>query len=535
MSREAPSHKKSKDAQTHPLQQGLTFVAVLVALSIVAWIGWSAYTGNSVLSSFGISPASQSSKSTKTVRIGLTNAPSSLDISTVDETAIEQVLISNVYETLVGRSSNNKTDNTGIASSWKVSSDGLTYTFTIPSGITFSNGDALTASDVTWSLEQVLKKSYVDSSNLTHLKSVSNSNANTVKITLSSPEPDLLWQLSGRAGIVYDQEASYDKAREAIGSGPYTVKSFNKGSSLVLQARDSYWKQKKSEQAKTQEIDVTYYSDSASVVKALAAGKIDIAFPVDGNQVSTAQAISAVTTKATASTHRVALAFNNSDSSNFSDKRYRQGFRYLINQSSLISQLGISASVIAGPISSLDPGYVDLTSQYPYDQATGKSLLAYFGNYGNYKRTLIYSENMGSVGARIATILQQQFTDAGRNVTVTALSDSDYQNQVIDNKEFDMTLVEFDGSHDLGSIVDPDYFINYTSSETEELWAAAEASTSYSDYVSHLKKTAAQVADDAPLAWLYEEEPIIAYSRSVSGLPTSMVQERLDLRAVIKN
>ena len=54
------------------------------------------------------------------------NAPKSLDIRTEQGTAVEQALLGNVYETLVSRSDTNKLQ-PGIASSWQISDDGLTY------------------------------------------------------------------------------------------------------------------------------------------------------------------------------------------------------------------------------------------------------------------------------------------------------------------------------------------------------------------------------------------------------------------------
>ena len=50
---------------------------------------------------------------------------------------MEQALLGNVYETLVSRSDTNKLQ-PGIASSWQISDDGLTYTFALRDGMTFS-------------------------------------------------------------------------------------------------------------------------------------------------------------------------------------------------------------------------------------------------------------------------------------------------------------------------------------------------------------------------------------------------------------
>jgi peptide/nickel transport system substrate-binding protein len=45
----------------------------------------------------------------------------------------------------------------GIADSWTVSDDGLTYTFKLKQGIKFASGNPVTAEDVAWSFERVVK------------------------------------------------------------------------------------------------------------------------------------------------------------------------------------------------------------------------------------------------------------------------------------------------------------------------------------------------------------------------------------------
>ena len=65
--------------------------------------------------------------------------------------------------------------------------------------------------------------------------------ANTVKLTLSTPDSNLLWYLTGRPGLVFDKNAKYNAKTEAVGSGPYTVESFDSASKMVLKANAKYW------------------------------------------------------------------------------------------------------------------------------------------------------------------------------------------------------------------------------------------------------------------------------------------------------
>ena len=69
-----------------------------------------------------------------TVTVGLKLAPTNLDIRNQSGTALDQLLIGNVYQGLVSRDSRNRV-RPGLAKSWNVSEDGLIYTFHLHEGI----------------------------------------------------------------------------------------------------------------------------------------------------------------------------------------------------------------------------------------------------------------------------------------------------------------------------------------------------------------------------------------------------------------
>ena len=174
----------------------LIFLGVAAVLSVMLWLGLSLVEHKNPITSFGTLSSNSS------VTIGIEGkAPESLDIRTEQGTAVEQALLGNVYETLVSRSDTNKLQ-PGIASSWQISDDGLTYTFALRDGMTFSNGHKLDSSDVVWSLQNTINNHYVGSDQLGDLKEITNPNADTVSVTLSKPNPRLLRALAGRAGVV---------------------------------------------------------------------------------------------------------------------------------------------------------------------------------------------------------------------------------------------------------------------------------------------------------------------------------------------
>lgn len=184
-------------------------IVIAVALIVGFWHPWARKADQT-----------QSSGAADTVAIGLKLAPTNLDIRNTAGSALDQVLIGNVYEGLVARSSENKVV-PALAKSWDVSADGLKYTFHLNTGLTFSNGDPLTAEDVVWSINELESKQYHDADALKNSKSVSAPNSDTVVIELTKPYANLLWALTGRAGLVFDKDAKYVAKTQAVGSGPY--------------------------------------------------------------------------------------------------------------------------------------------------------------------------------------------------------------------------------------------------------------------------------------------------------------------------
>ena len=166
------------------------FLGVAVALGALVVVGWT----------FMQNRFQPGSSLDADVTIGIDDMPQSLDIRSDSSAAAERLLVDNVYETLVTVDQDNKLQ-PGLATSWKTSDDGLTVTLTLQSGVTFSNGHTLDASDAVWSLQQNVTNKVADVDELGDLASVANPNATTVVITLAKPNPTLLRALSGRLGI----------------------------------------------------------------------------------------------------------------------------------------------------------------------------------------------------------------------------------------------------------------------------------------------------------------------------------------------
>ena len=165
----------------------ISLIAVIVAVAVVIGVTL-AFGGKKDDKS-----ASSSNQYADTVTIGLKLAPTNLDIRNTAGSALDQILIGNVYEGIVARDSKNQVA-PAIASSWETSKDGLTYTFHLNKNMTFSNGDKLDAEDVAWSINELIAKGYHDADALAAVSKVEAKDADTAVITLKTPNSNLLWR-----------------------------------------------------------------------------------------------------------------------------------------------------------------------------------------------------------------------------------------------------------------------------------------------------------------------------------------------------
>jgi len=137
-----------------------------------------------------------------------------------------------------------------LATSWKVSPDGLTYTLKIRQGVQFHDGTTMTVDDVVYSLDRIRDPalgSYVGWM-LANVADVTAPDAETVVITLSQPDALLEYALASTAAHVVNKafvEANGDKygtpAVGSIGTGPFTFVEWVSGDHQTLGRFDGYW------------------------------------------------------------------------------------------------------------------------------------------------------------------------------------------------------------------------------------------------------------------------------------------------------
>lgn len=161
-----------------------------------------------------------------------------------DSFSNEIVAMNNMYETLVRYDPQADRVEPVLATSWQVSPDGRTWTFTLREGVRFHTGKPLTADAVKRSIERTIARGKGAAYIWAPVERIEAPDARTVVFHLKYPAPLDLIAASGYAAHIFDPDAA-DEAwfnqGQAAGTGPYRPESWKKGEQLVLTRFEDYW------------------------------------------------------------------------------------------------------------------------------------------------------------------------------------------------------------------------------------------------------------------------------------------------------
>lgn len=458
------------------------------------------------------------------VNVRLVLEPSNLDIRQTAGAAVDQALMDNVYQGLVARTPEQEIV-PSLASEWKVSDDALTYEFTLREDVKFHDGAKLTSADVVWSLKKHRdEKAWRDQARLAAVKDVK-ADGQKITITLSKPDSTLLWNLTGRAGVIFKKDDKVDYKLAENGTGPFTVASWKQGSAITLDRFEDYW----GEPAAAAEVVLAYVPDNQAALNGALNGDFDVVTGFDPTLKDQIEANGAFTLTAGPSTDKGVLAMNSTKGA-LADKRVRQAIRQAINHDALVSAIG-AGSTLYGPIPSLDPGYEDLSSLVPYDPAAAKKLLADAGQE-NLALTLTIPAFYGTT---IPTVLVSDLDEVGVTLTVNSVDFPTWISEVYSNKNYDLSFVLHTEARDFENWANPDYYFTYDNKQVQDLYAKSLAATTEEEAASLLAQAAKIVSEDMAADWLYNGASVVATSPAVSGMPDTNVNERLDLVKITKS
>ncbi|MGV1007029.1 MAG: ABC transporter substrate-binding protein [Dermatophilaceae bacterium] len=468
------------------------------------------------------SSTTTSATSGDSVKVGLILEPANYDFTTQSGAAIPQIMMTNVYESLV------KVDDSGkyvpgLATSWTLSPDRKTYTFDLVDNATFSNGKTFTADDAVFSINYVktkwtngLKKA------MDVVASAQALSPTKLAVNLTQPSNDWLFRMTTHVGAMMTPDGVADLANKPVGTGPYTVESRVMGDSITLARNDRYWATKPF----FSKVVVRYIADPTALNNALLTGAVNAALIQAPESLGQFTANPKYTVIQGTSAGEVLMAFNNSEAI-FQDKRVRQAIRQGIDHKALMDTCWAGKGTLIGSfVPPTDPWYEDLTGVLPYDKAGATALLAQAGKAGTTLRLRIpnlpYAVSCGQV-------VKSQLEAVGFRVDLTSLQFQDWLKQVFTGGDFDLSIVAHVEPRDMRAVFgDPTYYTKYTNPALTAALAAADSGTE-TEYVDNMRTAARILADDVAGDFLFLLPNLMASDANLVGLPKNAITTSLDM------
>ncbi|MFT2818018.1 ABC transporter substrate-binding protein [Leifsonia sp. A12D58] len=458
--------------------------------------------------------SSDSTSSASTIEIGSLYEPQNLDNTAGGGQGITEAFNGNVYEGLFKLTDDGDVEPL-LASDYSLSEDGLSYTFTLRDDVTFHSGKALTSADVKSSIEKVTAEDSQSArkSSLKPIASIETPDAQTVVIDLSSKSISLPYLLSYIWIINSD---ATDLQTSEDGTGPYTLGDWKRGSSLSLEASDSYW----GTAAKNDEVVFNYFTDATALSNALLTNRVDIVTSVQSpDSLSQFEDNADYTVNDGNSTTKEILAFNDRVAP-FDNVDVRKALYSAIDREKLLNSIwGDYGTLIGSMVPPTDPWYEDLTDVNPYDVDLAKSLLAQAGYADGFEFTLdtpTYDPHPA-----VAEFLKSELAKVGVTVNINPISSDEWYTKVFKEQNFEATLQEHVNDRDVVWYGNPDFYWGYNNPEVTQWVSEAEQASSVDEQTAKLKLVNEQIAADAASVWLYLYPQIVVAASDLTGYPVN--------------
>jgi peptide/nickel transport system substrate-binding protein len=464
--------------------------------------------------SLGATPALAQPKKDSVV-LAMTLEPPGLDPTAGAASAIAEVVLYNIFETLTKVGGDGSVTPL-LAESWSISPDAKTYTFKLRRGVKFQNGEPFNAASVRFSFERAVAKDSVnkDKAVFANIESIATPDEHTVVLTLKNSNPDLLFQLGQGTAVMVEPKSAATNNTQPVGTGPFKLEAWNRGSSVTLARWDGY---RNAANIKMRRATIRFINDPAAQVAALLSGDVD-AFP----RVAAARSLEQFKRDKRfqiligGSRAKVIVAINNQRKP-LDDVRVRRAIAAAIDRKAVIDGAVDGFGVPIGSYYTPGaPGYVDLTAVNAYDPAKARALLHQAGVQLPLELTMKlpptpYARQGGEI---IAAMLDK----VGIKAKMENIEWAQWLSGVYKDKAYDLTVIAHVEPLDFGNFARPGYYWNYESPQFNALWAQIQATVKVDERNKLMGDAQRLVADDAVAAYLYQPTWITVANARLKGL-----------------
>ncbi|KAA0075118.1 ABC transporter substrate-binding protein [Tardiphaga sp. P9-11] len=420
----------------------------------------------------------------------------------------------------------------GLAKSWEVSPDGLTYTFKLFPNITFHDGKPLSSEDVIFTMTKVLMETHARGRvTFARIAKAEAPDPLTVIFTLKSPFAPFLTSLDCTTAPILPKHiyegTDYRKNpanAQAIGCGPFKLKEWVKGSHIHFVRHEGYHRPG---EPYLDEIIYRAIPDGASRTVAVEQGKVQLTqwgdiefFEVPRLSKLPNYEMSTKGYEFFAPHQWIEL---NNRIKPMDDKRFRQAVMHAIDRKTMLQRIYFGLGKLAtGPISSKTRFYDKNVKTYDYSVDKAKALLDEMGlkpGADGKRVTLRYLISpVSEANTRAAEFLRQSLGRVGIDLQLQTTDIAGWAQKFAD-WDYDMTanLVYQFGDPALGvartyitsNIKKGILFSNtagYSNPEVDRLFEEAAVATSDDKRQELYSQVQRILVEDVPVVWTFEQD-----------------------------
>jgi peptide/nickel transport system substrate-binding protein len=436
-----------------------------------------------------------------------------------------------------------------LAEKWE-SPDPLTYVYTLRKGVKFSDGTAMTADDVVFSLNRT--RDPATASPLAWMfgsvADISKLDDSTVKVTLSTPDAQWKYALGTTAGHVISK--AYYEARAAtfgkpdgglMGTGPFALKSWKAGSEIVLEKNKNYW-----DAANGPFIDKATFKiveEDQTRITGLKTGEVTATVMLPVDLVPVVQGMANVTVQGVEGFGDDCIAFN-TKSGPFADVHARKAALYAFNVKAVLDTIVKDTGVATKnqPVGSALwtygkdtwQAFQDKAEDYAFDLAKAKAEMAKSGHPKGFKARLVTDAD--SFRFNTAQAFQQNLKEIGIDLEIEKLTNKELTSRQFSGKrDYDAIMGNWGADYpDPAANVTPFYLASnvgdggsnwavYTNKKVDSL-VSQQATLSDDTKRAELLTQALMLANaDAPYIWVDHPKIFFAASKKFGGYTMSPI------------
>ena len=460
--------------------------------------------------------------------IGLQLEPPHLDPTSAAAGAIDQVLYANVFEGLT-RFGPDGSVQPGLAASWTISDDGLSYTFQLRQGVTFHDGTDFEASDVVFSLDRARAE---DSTNaqkalFAGIEGVEALGDTSVRIDLAAPQGNFLFNLAWGDAVMVAPESIEDIKNQPIGTGAFRFEQWRRGDQISLSRNADYWGEAASLEAAT----FKFISEPTAAYAAMLAGDIDAfySYPAPEN-LAQFERDPRFTVLSGNTEGETILAMNNQQAP-FDDIRVRKAVSHAIDRQAIIDGAMFGyGTPIGSHFAPHNPDYVDLTANAAFDPALARDLLAQAGYAEGFSTTLKLPPP--SYARRGGEIIAAQLREVGIEAEISFLEWAQWLEQVFRGYDYGLTIVSHTEPMDINIYARPDYYFQYDNPDFQALIETLAVESDPAARSDLLAQAQTMIAEDFVNGYLFQLALTSVVNAKLQGVWKDAPTQAVDLTGV---